>query len=98
MNKVTSRHARPGAGRAAATPETEDEMKSAVVGAEQMPLVGKNATWVVRTADCRKAPAALEKRGVKFVSQPRKTAWGISAVFVGLYGNPHNLPEPVKGA
>jgi predicted enzyme related to lactoylglutathione lyase len=54
-------------------------------GDEEMSLVGKNPTWVLRTRDCRKMTELLQKRGVTFLSPPRDTAWGISAVFEDLY-------------
>ncbi len=61
---------------------------------EQMPLVGKQPTAVVFTRDCRGTHEMLAARGVKFPAPPRETSWGVSAVFLDLYGNDYNLLEP----
>lgn len=61
---------------------------------ESLPLVGKQPTSVVATRDCRGTYEELKARGVKFVSPPMETTWGVSAVFVDLYGNGYNLIEP----
>ncbi len=59
-----------------------------------MDSIGKNPTWVLWTDDCKGAYEMLSKRGVKFPFPPQKQPFGISAVFVDLYGNPYNLVEP----
>ncbi len=50
--------------------------------------VGKETNWVFQVADCAKLYETLSRRGVKFLSPPRKQPWGTSqAVFEDLYGN-----------
>ncbi len=55
--------------------------------------VGKNATCVVDTPDCRKAYEELKQRGVTFRQEPKDRPYGIEAVFVDLYGNPYALVQ-----
>ncbi|HXO42856.1 MAG TPA: VOC family protein [Thermoanaerobaculia bacterium] len=49
--------------------------------------VGKSLEWVFETADCRKAYAELQGRGVKFAGPPDVQSWGVQARFEDLYGN-----------
>lgn len=56
--------------------------------------VGEGTTWVLETDDCRATCEELESRGVEITSPPEQAPWGVSAVFVDLYGNPYNLVEP----
>ncbi len=65
---------------------------------QEMSLVGKNGTWVISTKNCRETAELLKSRGVRFVSEPTETPWGVSAVFLDLYGNPYNLIEPAAEA
>ena len=55
--------------------------------------IGENTAVVLETSNCESDYAALKARGVKFVSPPEKTPYGISAVFTDLYGNPYNIVE-----
>ncbi len=63
-------------------------------GAEEaIRQIGSNPTWVLDTDDCRTAYRELSSRGVKFTSPPEEAPWGVSAVFVDLYGNSYNIVE-----
>jgi len=57
-------------------------------------MIGKNPPMVLWTDNCMQAYDELMKRGVKFTFPPQKQPWGLSAVFVDLYGNQYNLLEP----
>jgi catechol 2,3-dioxygenase-like lactoylglutathione lyase family enzyme len=60
--------------------------------------VGKNATCVVATEDCRETYAELKGRGVEFSQTPQERPYGVEAVFQDLYGNRYALVEhmPMK--
>lgn len=60
---------------------------------EAMKQIGHNPTWVLNTDDCRGAYKELIRRGVKFTSPPEEAPWGVSAIFVDLYGNAYNIVE-----
>ena len=60
---------------------------------EMAKLIGKNPTWVLWTDNCLRAHEQLASRGVTFIVPPKKEAWGLSAVFLDLYGNAYNLLE-----
>ena len=53
--------------------------------------VGKNATCVVATQDCRKTYEELKDRGVKFSQTPAERPYGVEAVFTDLCGNRYAL-------
>ncbi|HWG20600.1 MAG TPA: VOC family protein [Terracidiphilus sp.] len=55
--------------------------------------VGKNATWVLSTRDCKGGYEELKGRGVEFLQPPQPRPWGIEAVFVDLYGNRYALVQ-----
>jgi uncharacterized glyoxalase superfamily protein PhnB len=55
--------------------------------------IGKNATCVVDTQDCRKTYAELKNRGVKFKQEPQDRPYGVEAVFQDLYGNTYALVQ-----
>lgn len=55
--------------------------------------VGKNATWVLSTRDCRSGYEELSHKGVEFEHGPEVRPWGIEAVFVDLYGNKYALVQ-----
>lgn len=59
-------------------------------------LVGKGPGFVIVTDDCRREAAELASRGVTIVSEPEEMPWGISAVFLDLYGHSHNLLQPFE--
>jgi predicted enzyme related to lactoylglutathione lyase len=61
---------------------------------QMLARVGQGTTWVVETDSCRKDHEAMAAKGVTFVSPPSEMPWGVSAVFVDLYGNKFNLLEP----
>jgi uncharacterized glyoxalase superfamily protein PhnB len=56
-------------------------------------LVGKNATWVLSTRDCKGGYEELKAKGVEFTQAPEVKPWGIEAVFVDLYGNKYALVQ-----
>lgn len=56
--------------------------------------IGKNTTVVLQSTDCKKDYRQLKAKGVKFADPPTEEPWGVSAVFVDLYGNPYNLVQP----
>jgi catechol 2,3-dioxygenase-like lactoylglutathione lyase family enzyme len=56
--------------------------------------VGKNATAVVYTDDCRATYDELAARGVEFTEPPQPRPFGLQAVFKDLYGNSYALLEP----
>jgi len=56
-------------------------------------LVGKNATWVVATQDCRGTYEELKRRDVKFTQAPTERPYGVEAVFHDLYGNHYALVQ-----
>lgn len=55
--------------------------------------IGKNPTVVMESTDCNVDYEELTNRGVRFTSAPSNEPWGVSAVFVDLYGNPYNIVE-----
>lgn len=55
--------------------------------------VGKNATWVLSTRDCKGGYEELKGKGVEFEHGPEVRPWGIEAVFVDLYGNKYALMQ-----
>jgi len=55
--------------------------------------VGKNATCVVETQDCRKTYEKLKGRGVKFKQIPEERSYGVEGVFQDLCGNSYALVE-----
>ena len=57
-------------------------------------LIGKAPGFVLETTDCRQDYEELSARGVHFVDPPMEMPWGISALFVDLYGYVHTLVEP----
>jgi predicted enzyme related to lactoylglutathione lyase len=56
-------------------------------------LVGKNATCVVDTGDCRATYEELQGRGVKFTQEPQDRPYGVEAVFQDLCGNNYALVQ-----
>ena len=83
-------------------PAVVDEAHKEMVES-MMKMVGKNSTWVLWTDDCMKTYKELSAKGVKFPFPPEKQSFGVSAVFVDLYGNPYNLverpmPQPAHSA
>ena len=68
--------------------QTPDEAK------QMLARVGQGTTWVLETADCRKAYNAMSASGVTFREPPSDMPWGVSAVFEDLYGNKYNLLQP----
>ena len=57
-------------------------------------MIGKTPGFVLETMDCRQDYEELSARGVHFVDPPMEMPWGISALFVDLYGYVHNQVEP----
>src|SRR5215471_12472709 len=56
--------------------------------------IGKNATAVLHTDDCRKTYDELKDRGVVFTEPPQLKPFGLQAVFKDLYGNSYALLDP----
>jgi catechol 2,3-dioxygenase-like lactoylglutathione lyase family enzyme len=56
-------------------------------------MIGKPPGFVLGSTDCRKDYQDLTARGVQFISPPEDVPWGVSALFVDLYGYVHNLVE-----
>jgi len=61
---------------------------------QMLDRVGQGTTWVLETDDCRKDHEVMAGKGVAFISAPQDLPWGVSAVFVDLYGNKYNLLQP----
>jgi hypothetical protein len=55
--------------------------------------VGRNATCVVDTCDCRKTYEELKRRGVTFKQEPQERPYGVKAVLQDLCGNTYALVE-----
>ena len=55
--------------------------------------IGTNTVVVLETSNCKEDYETLKAKGVKFTSPPEEAPYGISAVFVDLYGNPYNIVE-----
>ena len=55
--------------------------------------IGKNATWVLSTRDCRGGYEELKAKGVEFSQKPEVRPWGIEAIFADLYGNKYALVQ-----
>jgi catechol 2,3-dioxygenase-like lactoylglutathione lyase family enzyme len=60
-------------------------------------LIGKMPGFVLASTDCRKDYEELTAKGVQFTSPPEDLPWGVSALFVDLYGYAHNLVETRMG-
>jgi catechol 2,3-dioxygenase-like lactoylglutathione lyase family enzyme len=60
--------------------------------------LGKMPTIVLRTSDCARAFEELKARGVTFQGRVDVMAFGKTANFVDLYGNPYQLLEPAQAA
>ena len=61
---------------------------------ERAAMIGKQPGWVITSDDCHGDYERLSEQGVTFTSAPVEMPWGISAVFVDLYGVSHNLLQP----
>jgi len=55
--------------------------------------VGRNATCVLATQDCRSTYEELRGRGVKFSQEPKERPYGVEAVFQDLCGNNYALVQ-----
>lgn len=60
----------------------------------ELTRLGHGTMWILEVDDYRKTYQELSALGVKFVNPPDDMPWGVSAVFLDLYGNPYNLVEP----
>ena len=56
-------------------------------------LVGKNATCVLHTRDCKATYKLLANRGVEFTQKPEARPYGTEAVFQDLQGNRYALVQ-----
>lgn len=74
-----------------------DQKDFAIILASWFPEhVGKNATAVLHTDDCRRTCEDLKARGAEFLEGPQQRPFGIQAVFKDLYGNHYALVEPPR--
>ena len=64
---------------------------------ERTAQIGKAPGFVLVTDDCRRDCEAMAAKGVNVIDVPKELPWGISALFVDLYGYVHNLLEPSAG-
>ena len=72
--------------------QAKDRDDSAFVGKQ-----AANRTFaVINTNDCQKVFTAYKEKGVKILTEPRETPWGIQAQFYDLYGNRFVLLEPKR--
>jgi catechol 2,3-dioxygenase-like lactoylglutathione lyase family enzyme len=55
---------------------------------------GGRVSFFLETDDFARTHAALSRRGVRFLEEPRTEAYGTVAVFADLYGNKWDLLEP----
>jgi uncharacterized glyoxalase superfamily protein PhnB len=55
--------------------------------------IGTNSVVVLETSNCKEDYVTLKAKGVKFTCPPEEAPYGISAVFIDLYGNPYNIVE-----
>jgi catechol 2,3-dioxygenase-like lactoylglutathione lyase family enzyme len=55
---------------------------------------GGRVAFFLRTDDFARDYREFVSRGVRFIEQPRREAYGTVAVFVDLYGNRWDLVEP----
>ncbi len=86
---------RPGPGLRFLTVSPEKQPELQVILASWFPdHVGKNATAVLHTDDCRKTYEELMRRGVAFTESPQPKPYGLQAVFKDLHGNHYALVEP----
>jgi catechol 2,3-dioxygenase-like lactoylglutathione lyase family enzyme len=56
--------------------------------------VGQSPRWAFFTTNCRETYKSWHGRGVKFLSSPTITPYGVQADFEDLYGNVFSLLEP----
>lgn len=61
---------------------------------ERTAQIGNGPGFVIVTDDCRGECEALSAAGVQVIDPPSQVPWGVSALFVDLYGYVHNLLEP----
>lgn len=89
---------RPGPGIRFLTVSPRNQPDLQVILASWFPEhIGKNATTVLHTNDCRKTYDDLKERGVVFTEAPEQKPFGLQAVFKDLYGNSYALLEPGAG-
>ncbi|MBC7829493.1 MAG: VOC family protein [Chitinophagaceae bacterium] len=68
----------------------KDKEDSAIVGNQ----AGARTFAVLNTNDCKKVFADYKLKGIKVLTEPRETPWGVQAQFYDLYGNRFVLLEP----
>jgi predicted enzyme related to lactoylglutathione lyase len=64
---------------------------------ERRAQIGKAPGFVLVTDDCNGDCEAMVAKGVEVIDAPKELPWGISALFVDLYGYVHNLLQPFEG-
>ena len=64
---------------------------------ERRAQIGKAPGFVLVTDDCKGDCEAMTAKGVNVIDAPKELPWGISALFVDLYGYVHNLLQPFEG-
>ncbi len=86
---------RPGPGMRFLTVSPRDQPDLQAILASWFPdHVGKNATAVLYTDDCRTTYEELKNRGVVFAEAPAPKPFGLQAVFEDLYGNRYARVQP----
>lgn len=67
---------------------------------EEKALVGKQAASIpflcLQSDDCIKDYESLKAKGVVFMDEPKKEAWGIAAACKDLYGNLLYIVQPTQ--
>ena len=86
---------RPGPGMRFLTVSLQKQPDLQLILASWFPdHIGKNATAVLYTDDCRKTYYDLKRRGVEFTEPPQPKPFGLQAVFKDLCGNSYALLQP----
>jgi catechol 2,3-dioxygenase-like lactoylglutathione lyase family enzyme len=74
--------------------EPDPHVQGEAVAKALLKQVGHGTRWVFFTNDCRGTYETWKARGVKFLSNPTITPYGMEADFEDLYGNVFSLIEP----
>ena len=83
-----------GAGARIVIAKASDDRQRAAVGAG----VGGRVGYFLETDDFARDRAAMQARGVRFLEEPRREAYGIVAVFADPWGGKWDLLQPARAA
>ena len=72
----------------------DSKVQGEAVAKALLKRVGQSTQWVFLTNNCRETYETWHTRGVKFLSSPTITIYGVEAIFEDLYGNTFSLLEP----